>query len=46
MEDKNKLDIEDLIDIVKIDIDILSQRVNEKKDILDNLLLIKEIESE
>lgn len=46
MEDKNKLDIEDLIDIVKIDIDILSQRVNEKKDMLDNLLLIKEIESE
>lgn len=46
MEDKNKLDIEDLIDIVKIDIDILSQRVNEKKDILDNLLLIKEIESD
>ena len=46
MEDKNKIDIEDLIDIVKIDIDILSQRVNEKKDILDNLLLIKEIESE
>lgn len=46
MEDKNKLDIEDLIDIVKIDIDILRQRVNEKKDILDNLLLIKEIESE
>ena len=46
MEDKNKSDIEDLIDIVKIDIDILSQRVNEKKDILDNLLLIKEIESE
>lgn len=46
MEDKNKLDIENLIDLVKIDIDILSQRVNEKKDILDNLLLIKEIESE
>lgn len=46
MEDKNKLDIEGLIDLVKIDIDILSQRVNEKKDILDNLLLIKEIESE
>lgn len=31
MEDKNKLDIEDLIDIVKIDIDILSQRVNDSK---------------
>ncbi len=46
MEDENKLDIESLIDLVKIDIDILSQRVNEKKDILDNLLLIKEIESE
>lgn len=46
MEDKNKLDIESLIDLVKINIEILSQRVNEKKDILDNLLLIKEIESE
>lgn len=46
MEDKNKLDIESLIDLVKINIEILSQRVNEKKDILDNLLLIKEIKSE